>query len=147
MSVIQVTRQTLLDAFKAWQAYPAAFAHLSETQKADFLHKQGYASFHALLSHIVAWWEEAFGIMDDIMAGREHLRPPKQYDLDTFNAAAVERFNNWSEADLLAHYEVMRRKLLLLVSNLNEEQLQIKRFHNWLHAVVLEHAEEHAIQE
>lgn len=140
---IVVTKEMLLESLSAWKDYPAEIEALSAEKKAAFLGKQGYPSAHALLSHITGWWEEAFAIVDDTLAGRE--RPRREYDFDVFNAESLERFKTWPEADLLSHYEALRQKLTALVSGLTDEQLQIKRVRNWLHGVVVDHAEEHAI--
>lgn len=139
----EVTKEKLLEALSEWKEYPAGIERLSAVQKAAFLEKQGYPSAHTLLSHITGWWEEAFAIVDDTLAGRE--RPRHEYDFDVFNAESIAHFKLWSEADLLSHYEGMRQKLVVLVSSLTDEQLQIKRVSNWLYGVVIDHAEEHAI--
>ena len=140
---IEVTKEMLLEALSAWKDYPAGIEALPADMKAAFLEKQGYPSAHALLSHIVGWWDEAFAIVEDTLVGRE--RPRREYDFDVFNAEAVERFKAWPEAELLSHYETMRQKLTMLVSGLTDEQLEIKRVRNWLHGVVVDHTEEHAI--
>jgi hypothetical protein len=140
---IEVTQEMLLKALETWQAYPAEIEALSIEKKAAFLEKQGYPSAHALISHLVGWWDEAYAIVEDTLAGRE--RPRREYDFDVFNAESLARFKSWSEADLLSHYEAMRQKLITLVSNLTDEQLKIKRVSGWLYGVVVDHAEEHAI--
>jgi hypothetical protein len=141
---IEVTKEILLEALSTWKDYPAGIEALPVEKKAAFLEKQGYPSAHALLSHITGWWDEAFAIVDDALAGRE--RPRREYDFDVFNAESLARFKAWSEADLLSYYETMRQKLITLVSGLTDEQLEIKRVRNWLHGVVVDHAEEHAIR-
>jgi hypothetical protein len=141
---IVVTKEMLLESLAAWKDYPAGIEALSAEKKAAFLEKQGYPSAHALLSHITGWWDEAFPIVDDALAGRE--RPRREYDFDVFNAESLARFKSWSESELLAYYEVMRQKLITQVSSLTDEQLRIKRVSNWLYGVVVDHAEEHAIR-
>ncbi len=140
---IVVTKQMLLESLADWKNYPADIEKLPPAEKSAFLEKQGYKSAHALLSHIVGWWEEAFAIIDDALAGRE--RAPRKYDFDVFNAESLARYANWAEADLLSHYETWRQKLVSLVDGLTDEQLQIKRVGSWLYAVIEDHAEEHAI--
>ncbi len=138
-----VTREMLLESLAAWKDYPANIEKLPPAEKSAFLEKQGYKSVHALLSHIVGWWEEAFAIVDDVLAGRE--RAPRKYDFDVFNAESLARYEKWTEANLLSHYETWRQKLVALVESLTDEQLQIRRVGSWLYAVIEDHAEEHAI--
>jgi hypothetical protein len=140
---IEVTKEMLLEALSAWKDYPAGIEALSAENKAAFLEKQGYPSAHALLSHIVGWWEEAYAIADAALAGRE--RPRREYDFDVFNAEAIEHFKAFSEAEMLSHYEAVRQKLVSLVSGMAAEQMQNKRARRWLYGVVIHHAEEHAI--
>jgi hypothetical protein len=140
---ITVTKESLLKSLAAWKDYPANIEALPPAEKSAFLEKQGYKSAHALLSHIVGWWEEAFAIVDDALAGRE--RPRRKYDFAIFNAESLARYENWTEADLLSHYEAWRQKLVTLVDGLTDEQLQIERVGGWLYAVTEDHAEEHAI--
>jgi hypothetical protein len=140
---IEVTKEMLLESLAAWKGYPAKIDGLPSVEKLAFLERQGYKSTHALLSHIVGWWEEAFAIIDDVLAGREH--PSRKYDFAVFNAASIARYEKWSEADLLSHYEAMRQKFVALVEALTDEQLQIERVGSWLYAVIEDHAEEHAI--
>jgi hypothetical protein len=138
-----VTKEKLLEALAIWKDYPAGIECLPAAKKAAFLEKQGYPNTHALLSHITGWWEETIAIVEDTLAG--HEPPRREYDFDVFNAESIARFKSWPEADLLLHYEVLRQKLIVLVSGLTDEQLQTKRVSNWLHGVVVDHAEEHAI--
>lgn len=140
---IVVTKEMLLKSLADWKEYPANIEKLPPAEKAAFLEKQGYKSTHALLSHIIGWWEEAFAIIDDVLAGRE--RPHRKYDFAIFNAESLARYEKWTEADLLSHYEAWRQKFVALVENLTDEQLQIQRVGSWLYAVIEDHAEEHAI--
>jgi len=140
---IVVTREMLLKSLAAWKDYPANIEALLPAEKSAFLEKQGYKSSHALLSHIVGWWDEAFAIIEDVLAGRE--RPSRKYDFAVFNADSVTRYETWTEADLLSHYVTMRQKFVALVNGLTDEQLQIERVGGWLYAVLEDHAEEHAI--
>lgn len=139
-----VTCHQLLDNLnKDWESYPDRFRELDPAQQAIFLQEQGYASFHDLLAHIVAWWEEAIKIVDAIMDLEE--LPTRQYDLDAFNADAINNFKNWKDTDLLFHYENLRQALIDLVVDLPENGLENQRVNGWLNACLVEHFHMHDI--
>jgi hypothetical protein len=140
---IVMTKEILLESLASWKDYPINIEKLPPAEKSAFLEKQGYKSAQALLSHILGWWEEAFAIVDDTLAGRE--RAPQKYDFDIFNAESLARYEKWTEANLLSHYEAWRQKLVSLVEGLSDEQLHIRRVGSWLYAVIEDHAEEHTI--
>ena len=98
----QLTCQELLDNLRQdWKTFPERFKQLSSNDQAAFLKSQGYENFHDLLAHIVGWWEEAAKIVNSILDNME--LPKKKYDIDAFNAATIEHFKTWKEADLLIH--------------------------------------------
>jgi len=142
--VTHLTCQELLDNLrKDWKAYPGRFNQLSPESQAAFLKSQGYVSFHDLLAHILAWWEEAFKIINSILDNME--LPRKEYDIDAFNAAALEHFRSWKEADMLIHFENIRQSLVTLVVDLPESGLHNPRINGWLNACLVEHFQEHDI--
>jgi len=141
-----LTSQELLDNLrKDWKAFPGLFTQLSPERQAAFLESQGYASFHDLLAHILTWWEEASKIVISILDNME--LPRKEYNVDAFNAAALEHFRTWKETDLLIHFENVRQSLVTLVVDLPESGLQNPRINGWLKACVVEHYQEHKISE
>jgi hypothetical protein len=128
-----LTCQQLLDNLnRDWKEYPGHFNQLDPDQQAAFLKEQGYASFHDLLAHILAWWEEAIKIVQSILDLEEI--PRREYDIDDFNAAALDRFRTWKETDLIS-----------LVVDLPEGGLQNKRINDWLNACLVDHFHAHAI--
>jgi len=142
--VTHLTCQELLDNLrKDWKAYPGRFNQLTPESQATFLRSQGYASFHDLLAHILAWWEEASKIVNSILDNME--LPRKEYDIDAFNALALERFRTWKEADMLIHFENVRQALVTLVVDLPESGLNNSRINGWLNACLVEHFKEHDI--
>jgi hypothetical protein len=139
-----ITCQQLLDNLnKDWKTYPERFLKLDPDQQANFLKEQGYDSFHDLLAHIIAWWQEAIKIIDAIMDMEEPQR--KEYNIDDFNSAAIERYRNWKDTDLMFHFENSREALINLVAELPENGLNNKRINNWLNACVVEHFHTHDI--
>lgn len=137
-----LTCQQLLDNLrKDWKAYPDRFNKLDPDRQAAFLKEQGYDSFHDLLAHILAWWEETIKIVDSILDLME--MPRKEYDIDAFNAAALEHYRGWKDDDLLVHFENLRQALVTLVVDLPESGLQNRRVNGWLNASLVEHFQEH----
>lgn len=141
---IQLTQRDLLDALQErWGQYISAFKRLNPAEQADFLKRQGYERFQDLLAHICAWWEEALKVVISILDNAE--LPEREYDIDAFNAEAVFMYNDWTEDDLIAHFENLREVLLDLVADLPDETLSYSRIAGWFYACVIEHAEEHRV--
>ncbi len=139
----EYTRSLFLECLDEWQAYPDAFGRMAQDEQAAFLRQQGFASLPDLLAHVAAWWEEADGIIRDRIAG--HPRPPREYDLDAFNAATLARFSGTAEAELLEWYEAQRRQLAATVSGLTDAWLQVPTIYEWLDAVLLDHLKLHGL--
>ncbi len=139
-----VSRQQVIHCLcEEWGKYRTRFESLPPAEQAAFLQGQGYATFHDLLAHICAWWEEGLKVIHSILENEE--QPRREYDIDTFNANAIEHFRPWSQEDLFFHFENLRQTLLALVSELPEDAFSHRRIASWLNAVVLEHAAEHKI--
>jgi len=140
-----ITTQMLLDNLDSdWKTYQQAFLKLDEPARKLFLSTQGYASFHDLLAHILAWWEEAVLVIASILEMRE--LPQKEYDLDAFNEVAIEKYRSWTEADLQIQFENLRQELINLVADLPPDSLSNKRIRGWLDACLLDHYKVHRIQ-
>ena len=104
---------------------------------------QGYVSFHDLLAHITAWFEETLEVVGAAIDKTD--RPSKKYNFDAFNANAVTRAAAWSNAEMFARFEEYRQKLVDFAKAYPEAVADNKRVRNWLHGVVIHHAAEHAI--
>lgn len=126
-----------------WGVYISRFNALSPEAQAVFLDKEGYDSFHDLLAHIVGWWEEGLWVITGILDDPSFTWEDR--DTDTFNRELVEKYQSWSEEDLLLHYENVRKATLDLVSELHEDALTNKDIRDWLYANVIEHLEDHRI--
>lgn len=139
-----ITSQQLFDALQTgWGEYVGKFNGLSPAEQSAFLEREGYPRFHDLLAHIIAWWEEALEIITAVL--ESHDLPSREYDIDAFNAEALAEYRDWTESDLLAHYENLREALLDLVAELPDGALENKRIAGWLHACVIEHYEQHLL--
>ncbi len=137
------TKELFLQALDEWGHYAGKFAGLPPASQASFLKEQGYASVKDLLAHVAVWWEESQGIIADIVAERQPSS--REYNFDQFNAAAVARFNDVSEAEFMAWYESQRREMIAVITSLRDDQIKIRRVSGWLDGVVLEHLKEHCV--
>ena len=130
---------------EGWGEYVNQFNALSPEARASFLQKEGFASFHDLLAHVIGWWEEGLWIITGILDDPSFTW--QERDVDSFNRELVEKFRSWHDEDLLLHYENVREALLNLVADLPEDALTNKDIREWLEADVIEHLEEHRIPE
>ena len=111
----------------------------------------GNWSAKQLLSHVVAWEEEAVERLRLIAAGRgDEIRPIRRDEVDDWNAAAVERLSGVAWADLLARWLAVRANLVQAVEALSEEQFanpaRRLRIARWLPDFAWAHEAEHAAE-
>jgi hypothetical protein len=137
----EFTRSLFSQSLDDWGRYVEVFRQMPGSEQSSFLKDQGFASLRDLLAHVAAWWEEA-GIRILETLDRREL-PPRKYNLDEFNAAALSRFKDTPEAEMIAWYEVQRQHMISLVGSLTDEQLQVSRVSGWLDGVILEHLKVH----
>jgi len=104
---------------------------------------QGYKRFRDMLAHILAWWEEGMGIILAIAEEREYER--KKYDFDVFNAEAVAKYQNWDEAEFLAHFEKTRQNAVAGLRSMNEAAWENRRVRSWVNGIFIDHAREHLV--
>jgi hypothetical protein len=93
-----------------------------------------------VLAHLIGWQEEAHGHLEALRDGTYERR---QYDFDTFNAAAVEKRRDHDWPTLVRELDEWHHKMLDLADALPDELWQDKRVHGWMHAVTDHHYEEH----
>src|SRR5258706_420549 len=137
-------KQRTLDFLELeWATYIERFNRWPAKDDAERVKKQGYARFQDMLAHILAWWEEAMPIILALAENGEYER--KKYDFDVFNAAAVEKYKDWSEKDLFAHYEKTRQKSAADLRSMNEAAWENRRIINWVRGVFIDHAREHLV--
>jgi len=142
--LVALSRFLVVDMLEnSWATYIADFNVLDDDKKKEFLSKQGYASFHDLLAHIVGWWEEGARIIAGIMDSPSFEW--ETHDTDAFNKELTEKFSTWSDEDLFAHYETVRLALIDLVDELPENAFLNKDIEGWLKDDVVEHYDEHPI--
>ncbi|MDK1028072.1 MAG: ClbS/DfsB family four-helix bundle protein [Anaerolineae bacterium] len=136
-------RQVRQDLEQGWGEYINKFNALSPTAQATFLKEEGFERFRDLLAHIIGWWEESLWIINIIVDDPSF--PWEERDTDTFNQELVEKYQSWSEQDLLLYYEKVRLAMLDLATQLPESALMNKDIHDWLSLDVIEHLQDHKI--
>ena len=140
----ELTRAQLLDTLQhGWATYVGGFQSLSSEAQAEFLVKQGYARFTDLLAHIIAWWEEGKRVIESL-ADDPDFAPP-EYDVDLFNAQAVERFGSWPEVAVIEAFEHMRATWPDLVARLPDDAFHNQNIANRLRLEVVAHLSEHQL--
>lgn len=126
-----------------WATYIDDFNRLTAEKKTEFLSKQGFASFHDLLAHVVGWWEEGLRVISGILDNPAFTWSSQ--DVDAFNADLIRKFAGWSEDDLHRHFETVRLALIDLVSDLPEDAFYNEDIEGWLRDDVVAHYDEHSI--
>lgn len=137
-------KQRTLDFLEfEWGTYIERFNRLPVDEGQRRVEEQGYERFRDMLAHILTWWEEGMGIILAIAEGREYER--KKYDFDVFNAAAVEKYKAWDEAELLARFEQTRQKAIADLKSMNEAAWGDRRARGWVNGIFIHHAREHLV--
>ncbi len=140
----ELTREQIVSALQdGWGTYVERFERLSPEAQAAFLARQGYAHLADLLGHVVAWWEEGQPAVATLLDDPTFSSP--DYDVDAFNARAVERFRNLDEPAVIRTFEAARQAWLALVARLPDEALRNERIAGRLHIELIGHLAEHAI--
>ena len=138
------SRFLLIDLLQnEWMEYPEIFERLDQTKKNEFLTEHGYENFHALLSHIIGWWEDGLHLTRGILNNTNFTWT--EPDTDQFNLELVEKYASWSDSDLLRHYDTVRLALIDLVASLPDDAFHNRDIERWLAEDVVEHYDEHAL--
>ncbi len=126
-----------------WATYIADYQQLDESKQKEFLTKQGYASFHDLIAHIVGWWEEGARIINGILGSPAFQW--ESHNADAYNAELTQKYATWSDEDLFRHYENVRQELIHLTAELPEDAFLNKDIEGWLKDDVVGHYDEHPL--
>ena len=141
---MSISKQRALDYVELeWGTYVERFNRLPKEEQIKRVKAMGYESFHDLLAHILAWWEEGIGIILAVAEERPFER--RKYDFDAFNAEAVAKYKSWDEAEFMAHFEKTRQKTAADLKSINEAVFENRRVKAWLRAVISNHAREHVV--
>ncbi|HNO30287.1 MAG TPA: hypothetical protein PKI78_00780, partial [Anaerolineales bacterium] len=112
-------KQRVIDFMEIeWATYVERFQRLPELDGSQRVRRQGYNRFRDMLAHILAWWEDVMPVVLAIAEKREFER--KKYDFDAFNAGAVAKYQDWDEAEFLAHFERTRQKTAADLRSMSE---------------------------
>ena len=142
--LLSLSRFIVLDILENnWATYIQDFQKLAPEKQNEFLSRQGFATFHDLLAHIIGWWEEGARIIQGILDSPSFLW--ENHEVDAFNRELTEKFSAWSDDDLFMHYEGLRLALVELVQRLPEDAFRNKDIEGWLAEDVVEHYDEHSI--
>jgi hypothetical protein len=142
--LVTLSRFLVVDMLEnEWGTYVDDFNKLDDEKKKEFLSDQGFESFHHLLAHIIGWWEEGVRIIAGILDSPGFTW--EDYDVDVFNAELIQKYSTWSDDDLLAQYEVVRKALLDLIVDLPNDAFMNKDIETCLKDDVVEHYDEHPI--
>lgn len=143
--MLQTTRDQITQTLEqGWGTYVERFQRMDAAQQAAFLQKQGFARLADLLGHVVAWWQDAIPSVSARLA--DPTLPPKDYDIDAFNARAVQRFAGKSDEEMIALFESTRETLLAFIRDLPADALDDKGVHFRLGIEVVGHLDEHAME-
>jgi len=142
--LVALSRFIVIDILQhEWAMYIDGFNALSDEKKEEFLSKQGFDNFHALLAHIIGWWEEGARIISGIMDSPSFKW--ESHDTDAFNLELTQKYSTWSQDDLFAHYEAVRMAMIELTLDLPEDAFLNADIEGWLRDDVVEHYDDHPI--
>lgn len=140
----KISREQFLARLQnSWQPLVSRFQQLSGPEQAAYLEKQGYATFSALLAHIIAWWQDGTQVVAQMRADPSLGLP--DYDVDSFNARAVARFSPLNEAALIQLYEAQRQAMVALVTSLSDAELNRDPINTRLYYEIIMHWSEHEL--
>lgn len=126
-----------------WGGYVERFRGVSPAEQASFLDRQGYARLADLLAHVVAWWQDGYAMVQKMRADPTLQNP--NYNVDEFNARAVERFAETDTAEMMKLYEAERKGMVDLVESLSDAELADERINTRLYYEIVSHSQEHAL--
>jgi hypothetical protein len=138
-----IKRKEFADSLnRDWAHFVQRCTRQSPAAQQVYLSKQGYACLSDLLAHILAWWMDGQQVVEQ-MRGNPSL-PLPNYDVDQFNARAVEKFGDVDVETMLQMFEAQRCAMLDLVSRLDERELEQANINTRLYYEIIMHWKEHA---
>jgi len=126
-----------------WAGYITQFNRLSPQQQKLFLNQQGYARLADLLAHITAWWTDGAASIERMRS--DPLLPNPDYDVDAFNASAVQKAAGLSESAVIQAYQAQLHVMLALLDSLSDAQLEAENINTRLYYEIIMHWSEHEI--
>jgi DinB superfamily len=139
-----ITREQILASLHTdWGAFVQRFQRLSPEAQATYLQQQGYVCFADLLAHVIAWWQEGLAAIPTILSSPAYT--PPDHDVDQFNAQAVERLHDQSEAAIIILFSNLHQQWIDLVNGLPAEAFQNEKIARRLHIEIIGHYAEHSL--
>jgi hypothetical protein len=124
-----------------WSVFVSHYEALAPEAKEKFLRRQGFASFSALLAHIMAWWEEAIVNIRAVMENPAVVI--RTYDVDRFNLEAVRAADRKTEPEVVREFEETRRRLVEAVSSVSESLVPNREIQKQFFWMITNHFAEH----
>jgi hypothetical protein len=130
---------------KAWTAFKASYAGLSEAQLME-PGVTGDWSVRDILAHVTTWDEEALKHLPSILEGRKPRRYSVTYGgIDAFNALMTEQKKGLSLSEVLRQLEDSHRRVIEVIERSPEDQLvRETRFRRRLRLDTYGHYPKHA---
>jgi hypothetical protein len=136
-------KRTLEYVNQEWGTYVERFHRLPKSIQEKRVKDLGFESFHDLLAHILAWWQDGMIVINAIAEDRPFER--KKYDFDTFNAEAIAKYKDRDETELMSHFEKTRQKMETDLKSMNEAVFEIRRVKSWQNSIIFEQARLHFV--
>ncbi len=138
-------RQLLERLDKAWVAFKASYAGLSEAQLLE-PGVTGAWSVRDVLAHVTTWEEEALTHLPSILDGEKPPRYSVTYGgIDAFNALMTKRKESLSLLEVLRQLDDTHRRLVEVIKRAPEDQLILEtRFRRRLRLDTYGHYPNHA---
>ena len=138
------TRGEFIDRLEnSWQKLVERFDALSSDEQAAFLAQQGYARLADLLAHVFAWWQDGAKEISLMRADPGH--PLREYEVDEFNARAVEQVSGVSPEAMVQVYKTQWQSMVDLVNGLSEDELNQHNINMRLFYEIIQHWAEHEV--
>lgn len=124
-----------------WRGFEATLKSMPEADQVAYIRAQGYGRVQDLVAHMLEWNHATIERVNDILAGKSNL--PK-YDVDEFNARAVEKHSERPEQDVWASYEESCEEMSHLLESLLESALENDDIYEWCYLTAIDHYQEHS---
>jgi hypothetical protein len=140
----KVTKKQVLNNLEnEWPEFIRKIDSLPTERKKLYLQKQGFDTEAALLSHIIAWWKDAYKNIFH-MKNDPSFKSPNQ-DVDKFNAEIIKNSNKLRN-EVESDYEQTREKLLQIVESLDDNNFDNPEIQKELFWDITNHLKDHFIE-
>jgi hypothetical protein len=139
-----IEREQVIEVLRTgWGEYVTRFELLSSAEQQSLLDAQGYERLADLLAHVLAWWEEGTEAITHLLNDPDHSGII--YDVDAFNAGAVERLYGLDESAVIRFFDRMRASLMVFVASLPDAAFDNPKIAERLYVEIIGHLAEHAL--